>query len=187
MSQQEAEIKLHLGCGHRFIEGFVHIDAQRFEHIDHVGSVANLDQFAVGSVNLIYACHVLEHFGRHEYMSVLREWFRVLRPGGVLRLSVPDFAKSVNLYLDDKPSTGGMEALWGALVGGQDNELDFHKIVFDRETLENSLIEAGFASTRLWDWRATDHAHVDDHSQAYHPHMDKDNGMLMSLNVEAVK
>ena len=38
-----------------------------------------------------------------------------------------------------------------------------------------------------YDWRETEHSEFDDHSQAYIPHMDKDNGTLISLNVECIK
>ena len=180
-------IKLHLGCGPRHIDGFVHVDARPFGHVDHMQAIEALDCFADGSVDLIYASHVLEHFGRHVYMSVLREWFRVLRPGGVLRLSVPDFAKTVQVYLLEQNAKKGMAPHWGALVGGQRDPLDFHNTVFDQVTLDTSLREVGFADVRLWDWRKTEHAHVDDYSQAYWPHMDKENGILMSLNMEGIK
>ena len=54
-------------------------------------------------------------------------------------------------------------------------------------SLSADLKEVGFSETRLWDWRTTEHAHMDDYSQAYIPHMDKENGTLVSLNIEAVK
>ena len=57
-------MKLHLGCGPRYIQGFVHIDAQSAPHVDIVGAVEHL-AMDDGSVSLIYASHVLEHFGRH--------------------------------------------------------------------------------------------------------------------------
>jgi hypothetical protein len=53
--------------------------------------------------------------------------------------------------------------------------------------LTRLLEDAGFTEIRHWDWRCTEHAHIDDYSQAYLPHLDKDNGLLMSLNLEAVK
>jgi hypothetical protein len=43
-------------------------------------------------VELVCACHVLEHFGRFKIVDVLQEWCWVLQTGGVLRLSVPDLA-----------------------------------------------------------------------------------------------
>jgi hypothetical protein len=64
---------------------------------------------------------------------------------------------------------------------------NIHYNIFDYETLKNALLDVGFKEVYRYDWRATEHADVDDYSQAYYPHMDKENGKLMSLNIEAVK
>ena len=53
--------------------------------------------------------------------------------------------------------------------------------------MNTSLIAAGFKDVRRYDWRQTEHKDYDDFSQAYIPHMDKENGLLISLNVEATK
>ena len=45
----------------------------------------------------------------------------------------------------------------------------------------------GFKEVYRYDWRETEHSNIDDFSQAYIPHMDKENGELMSLNIEAIK
>lgn len=78
-------MKLHLGCGKRHIPGFVHIDAVEFPHVDHVAAIDNLSFIPDNSCTLIYNCHVLEHFKRRDALRVLKEWNRVLAPGGVLR------------------------------------------------------------------------------------------------------
>lgn len=177
-------MKLHLGCGRRFIPGFVHIDLSPEKHVDLVGDVSDLP-FNDETVALIYASHVLEHFGRREYRKVLKEWFRVLSVGGVLRLSVPDFAACAALYYEGGLSD--LSGLTGLLVGGQRDANDFHKMVFDEKSLRKDLLEVGFKKVRRWDWRATEHSMVDDYSQAYIPHMHKKTGRLMSLNLEGVK
>lgn len=177
---------LHLGCGSKYIPGFIHVDSTHYRHLDYCLDVSNLSVFDDSSISLIYACHVLEHFGRHEYMSVLAEWYRVLAPGSVLRLSVPNFEAIVAMYqyrgLED-----GLSGLVGLVSGGQRDATDFHKMIFDERLLTASLLRVGFSSVRSWDWRSTSHAHIDDYSQAYLPHLDKSNGRLMSLNLEAVK
>ena len=60
-------------------------------------------------------------------------------------------------------------------------------MIFDAPLLSGLLFQAGFSVVRRWDWRQTEHADVDDYSQAHLPHMEKDGGRLMSLNLEAVK
>jgi predicted SAM-dependent methyltransferase len=177
--------KLHLGCGAKAIPGWFHVDALDFPHVDHRGPVEDLGFIADGTVELIYASHVLEHFGRRTYMDVLVEWRRVLRPGGVLRLAVPDFAAAARLYVAGGLPRG-IEDVRGLVSGGQRDAYDFHGMIFDEPDLTRALREAGFAAVRRWDWRRTEHAGLDDYSQAYLPHMDKEHGTLVSLNLEGV-
>lgn len=178
-------MKLHLGCGPRYIPGFVHVDAQPAPHVDIVGPVESLPMDDA-SVSLIYASHVLEHFGRYAYQAVLKEWFRVLKPGGILRLAVPDFAACAAIYYENGLENG-LSGLVGLIIGGQRNEHDYHKMIFDEVFLRNDLLKIGFREVRLWDWRATEHTNIDDYSQAFIPHLNKETGKLMSLNIEAVK
>lgn len=178
--------KLHLGCGPKHIPGFFHIDALDYPHVDRRGPVDDLSFIADDSVELIYACHLLEHFGRREYGKVLAEWFRVLAPGGVLRLAVPDFAACARLY-ETGGLPNGIESIRGLICGGQKDEYDFHKIIFDEPGLTADLLRIGFNAVGRWDWQQTEHAAIDDYSQSYLPHMDKENGTLMSLNLEAKK
>lgn len=176
-------MKLHLGCGSKYIEGFIHVDARPHEHVDYIASADNLSMFGDGSADLIYSCHLLEHFKRGKVQEVLKEWFRVLKPGGVLRVCVPDFSKLVKLYNEKKD----LSVIMGPLYGRQDYEYNIHYVTFDFETLKSHLEQAGFSEVRTYDWRQTEHSHVDDYSQSYIPHMDKEKGELISLNVEAVK
>lgn len=175
--------KLHVGCGRVYIPGFIHIDLMDYAHIDYKRSVDDLGIFEDGSVDLIYACHVLEHFKRTDIGKVLKEWSRVLKPGGVLRVSVPGFEELVAIY----QKYNDLSLILGPLVGGQTYLYNFHYMTFDFKSISMLLKEAGFSSVKRYDWRATEHANIDDYSQAYIPHMDKENGMPVSLNVEAVK
>ena len=82
---------LHLGCGNINKENFINIDGFPYSHVHYVQSLDKLSNFDDDSVDLIYACHCLEHFRYSQTELVLREWYRVLENGGILRLSVPDF------------------------------------------------------------------------------------------------
>lgn len=173
--------KLHLGCGKKIIPGWINIDAVPQSHdvcIDDVSLLSTVDD---ASSDEIYACHVLEHFGRNSTSSVLETWFRKLKPGGLIRISVPD----VQAVFDKYRQGTSLKVLIGLLYGGQRNEYDYHKIGFDFETLSSIMASIGFVDIKRYDWQNIDHSYMDDYSQAYLPHMDKENGTLMSLNLEA--
>jgi len=80
-----------------------------------------------------------------------------------------------------------IELVIGALFGRQDYLYNIHYNVFDYASIQRDLEQAGFVDVRRYDWRQTEHAAVDDFSQAYIPHMDKEHGTLISLNVECSK
>ena len=132
-------MKLHLGCGRRHIPGYVHIDVVDYPNIDHVSSIDNLSFLQDRSVELIYNCHVLEHFKRREVERVLREWYRVLVPGGLLRISVPDFAALCEVYTRSR----NLNLVIGPIFGRQDYLYNIHYNMFDFETLKGQLEQAG--------------------------------------------
>ena len=53
-------MKLHLGCGKRYLEGYIHVDIAEFEHIDYQLPIDDLSTFKSNTVEEIYASHVLE-------------------------------------------------------------------------------------------------------------------------------
>jgi predicted SAM-dependent methyltransferase len=177
------EVKLHIGCGERYIPGFIHVDARKLPHVDYVTPADRLDMFEDNSVDLIYACHILDHLGRNQVDITLKEWHRVLVQGGILRLAVSDFEKLAEVYLKTKD----LKLLLGPLLGRQDYPENTHYMIFDYTYLCEVLTAAGFKKVHRYDWRKTMHKDYDDLSQAYIPHMDKEHGTLISLNVEAEK
>ena len=72
-------MKLHIGCGKKYIPGYKHLDVINFDHVDFVCDTRKLTMIEDNSVSEIYACHILEHVERNEVVSVLREWNRVLK------------------------------------------------------------------------------------------------------------
>ena len=178
-------MKLHLGCGWRnFGKDWVHIDGGNYDHLDFK-DIKNLI-FEDETVDLIYCSHVIEYFDRHEIQNILKEWNRVLKKGAVLRIAVPDFNVLSELYHHKKIS---LDQILGPLYGKMNmgETTIYHKTCYDFDSLENLLINSGFSKIKKYDWRTTEHANFDDHSQAYIPHMDKENGQLISLNIECIK
>jgi len=183
-------IKLHLGCGRRYIPGFIHIDLADYPHIDYKTDISDLPMFGDESVDLLYCCHALEYFERQEAQEkVLPEWHRVLKRSGMLRLAVPDFEALVKVYQEYRDLGLVLGPLYGRMVieTPQERKTIYHKTVYDFRSLKDILEETGFTNIHRYDWRKTVHKDYDDFSQAYIPHMDKEKGLLISLNIEAEK
>jgi predicted SAM-dependent methyltransferase len=169
-------MKLHLGCGRRRLEGYTNIDILPTVEPDIVGDITRLTEFEENSAGVIYASHVLEHIPRPFILDTLREWRRVLKPGGTLRVSVPDFMALAELYLYDGIS---MWRVVGPLVGRQDYPANTHYMIYDYEYLAWTLGEAGFYDIRRWSPERELPEGFDDYSKA------RIQGRLISLNLEA--
>ena len=184
-------MKLHLGCWHRNIPDFINVDLCDMPHIHYKSSIDDLSMFEDESAELIYSSHSFKYFDRFEAVNVIKEWHRVLKKGGTLRLAVPDFDKLIEVY----QLTGDLTKILGPLYGrmsikdanGGGDLMIYHKTVWNFTLLSEFLQSNGFSDVRRYDWRKTIHKDYDDHSQAYYPHLDKENGILISLNVEATK
>lgn len=175
--------KLHIGSGRCILpqgEGWTNCDLFDHTQADVYADMTALP-FEKQSFDLLYCGHCLEHVHRRCVLSTLAHWRDLLKPGGTLRIAVPDFESCVDFY----NKTKDLKSLLGLMYAAQDHPRNTHHIIFDRKTLSEALYKVGFENVRRWDWRQTDHAAYDDFSQCHLPHMDKENGLCMSLNLEA--
>lgn len=188
--------KLHLGGGKRYIPGFTHIDLDDFPHIDYKQDISKLDMFEDNTVDYIYCCHALEYLDREQAKEALKEWHRVLKEGGILRVAVPNFETIIRVYqkYKDIEHRGILGPIYGQMTINVhpycynpriDERTIFHKTMYDFKSLKKLLEKVGFKNIHQYDWRETEHADVDDFSSAYIPHLDKEHGILISLNIEA--
>ena len=75
-----------------------------FEKLYLGDSLKIMSEFEDNSIDLIYASHVIEYFDREEIPNILNKWKSKLKPGGTLRLAVPNFHTMAKLYIEDKIS-----------------------------------------------------------------------------------
>jgi len=95
-------MKLHLGCFYKKIHGFTNVDIREDVNPDLIDDVFKLEKVENESVDLIYACHVLEHAKKQESKDAIKRWHEVLKKGGILRVSVPDLQSVCEHYICHK-------------------------------------------------------------------------------------
>lgn len=136
-------VRLNIGAGSVPLPGFTAIDRKNGD--DAYPLTLGGQAVADDSVDEIYASHVLEHFSHQESQAALCEWVRVLKPGGRIRIAVPDFAKVAEKYLAGEPLP-----IAGYVMGGQTDVDDYHRTIFDEEHLRRMMQQAGLIDIAPW-------------------------------------
>ncbi len=139
--------KLHIGGIYKAVEPgweiLNHIDAPG---VDHIMDARDLSGFDSDTFGCIYASHVVEHFDyTGELQATLAEWLRVLQPGGMLYVSVPDIEVIARLILD-KENLDFNDRFFAMrmLFGGHNEPDDYHLVGLSWEFLREFLLAAGY-------------------------------------------
>lgn len=90
---------INLGCGTRFHPDWVNIDKYPVNQNVMAHDLRQDLPFADNTFDVVYHSHVLEHFSRTEGKIFLSECFRICKPGGIIRIVVPDLENIVRSYL----------------------------------------------------------------------------------------
>lgn len=151
--------KLHIGCGFNVIHGWLNSDykpaAPTLLHLD----ATRVFPFSEGTFDFIFSEHMIEHVPYLAGCHMLRECFRVLRPGGKIRISTPDLKFLIELYTNDKLPLQSAYIKWAkeAFVPWATDVTDTfvinnffrdwgHCFIYDEKTLRKSMQDAGFQS-----------------------------------------
>lgn len=148
-------MKLHLGCGERYLEGYINIDYPLSNHSVQKTSVADqlIDLFELkypaGSIDEIRLHHVFEHFSRAHSLAFLATWNRWLIIDGTLRIEVPDFyrtaKKATSMFASKKATYAGLRHLFGS----QEAHWALHYVGYSKDILQDALTAFGFKSEKV--------------------------------------
>lgn len=140
-------LRLNLGCGPSILEGFLNVDLRNADICHDLSCMPW--PWANESASTILASHILEHFDREAGVKFLQECYRILAPGGMLRIAVPDMDKFIDKRLD-----GTLDELaykWtdlNYLMGGDNSETVIpqrHRYMYCFASLAWTLERVGFA------------------------------------------
>ncbi len=163
---------LHVGCGPKMKETLhptfhgpewreLRLDINPGVAPDIVASITDLSLVDTDSVDAVWSSHNIEHLYPHEVPLALKEFFRVLKPGGFLLITMPDLQEVARLIVEDKLEDTAYVAPAGPispidiLYGfrpaiAQGNVFMAHRTGFTSTSLKNHLYRAGFRQGKVW-------------------------------------
>ena len=159
-------LKINYGCGQSAQPGYVNVDLRWTRAVDVLGDLEWCARNLTGRCDEVYVSHVLEHYrspgkagrnGPETVLGAMRAIHRMLKPGGLIRVAVPDFGALAKIHAE-----GCMPLyprLLGRICGEQDYPQNRHLCAFDRAFLEWSLGQTGFGDFAEWDPRSMDFVH----------------------------
>jgi predicted SAM-dependent methyltransferase len=177
----DGKVYVNLGSGRNTGKEFINVDAQTLPEIHYISDITDLRMFRDNSVDMLYACHVVEHIPRSKLLYTLQEWRRVLKPNGLFRFAVPDFDQLLRVY---NATDREIKSIENQLMG-QDAPYHNHCSIWNKEYAERILRDAGFHSIERWDYATADHHDFTDKSSRIM--IVNNENIPISLNIEARK
>jgi predicted SAM-dependent methyltransferase len=138
-------MRIHVGCGPVYKKGYVNIDVFDSTVADRIMSAYHLE-FPDDSASLVECMHTIEHLGAAKSIYALAEFFRVLKPGGVLLLETPDIEATFTNFLKHGEKQRKLLMNW---IYGLDSPGMGHRYCFPQELLSRMLKETGFKDIQL--------------------------------------
>jgi len=164
--------RLQLGAGKRHIGGWLSTDLRPKGPDSVYLDVTERFPFNDGSLDFIFGEHVIEHVSWDNGQKMLHECFRALRPGGVLRLATPDFARLMQLYRGAAGPDGDHYLRWHhrrftpeepihpLVVINHNMRAWGHTFLYDEEMLTSAIGDAGFTGIGRHDFGQSPHSEL---------------------------
>jgi predicted SAM-dependent methyltransferase len=141
--------RLHVGCGRNYFDGWINADIDLRAEL--IIFLEKKSPFPNDSLDRIYSEHVLEHVSYQSGVFFLRQAYRTLRPGGVIRLAMPDLDDLIDGYQRDWRRFDWINWKEYSFIKTKAEMINVafrwwgHQHLYNREELARALNEAGFS------------------------------------------
>ena len=156
-------MKLHLGCGERYFQGYINIDFPLDAHTVQSKSVADIHanildlKYPADYINEIRLHHVFEHFTRPVALALNASWSSWLSTGGILHIEVPNFHRQTLAIINPETSFTTQALGIRHLFGSHEASWAIHCEGYSPQTLQYILEQYSYTITEILenDWQAT--------------------------------
>lgn len=134
-------------CGGRYPfdrANFLNVDVAPLPEVDLVFDIRKRFPIDDGVIEEVISIATLEHVREHDVRHVLKEFFRVLKPGGVLRVCTPDIEGIAKGILEGENAEVVNQHLFGRFKGGDTEDLDLHRWMYTAAQMMDVLRSFGF-------------------------------------------
>lgn len=144
------QVRVNVGCGKKVLDGWINVDVQANPKAprapDHLCDAREIP-LKSGSADLVMALHLIEHFFRWEAESVLAEWHRLLKPGGILILELPNLEAACRNLLAGMNDQMSMWPIYGDW--NHNDPYMMHKHGYTPKTIRDLLEKCRFSSVKI--------------------------------------
>ena len=179
-------MKLYVGCGDTRMEGWINIDIESNLKPDLIHDASKPFPYQNNSIDFIHSEHFIEHMTVEQGLAFLKEAYRILKPGGVLRTATFDMSIFLKCHAQDNPNwkkDSGLEDVGLGFIKTRIESLNInmrwwgHQYVYDVEELDRRLRESGFNNIISCEYRQS----------AYSELINMENRKQSNLILEAIK
>lgn len=173
--------KLHLGSSNHLIDGWLNTDLFASPGVMALDATAPYP-FPDATFDFVFSEHMIEHVPYEAALRMLKECYRILKPGGVIRVVTPDLAKVLSVYTQPLSSDSEKYLQWMSNTFTPDAKANKsvhvvnaffrlwgHQFIYDQSTLTGSLLQSGFTAVERFELEQSNHAELRnlEHTQRY--------------------
>jgi len=154
--------KLQIGCGRNALDGWLNTDLNPTKKVVFLDATKRFP-FDDGTFDYVFSEHLIEHLAYQDGVKFIRECYRVLKPGGKIRVSTPDLRFLIELYTENKTRLQEQYIAWAVDsflpdIGIYEDTFVInnffkswgHKFIYDYKTLKSLLENVGFINIKRY-------------------------------------
>lgn len=147
-------VRLHLGCGQSYLQGYINIDFPATEHTVQAYSIADAHadisrlKCEPNSIDVIESHHIFEHFDRQTALALLCAWHTWLKPGGLLVIETPDFQASIRVMLNARIPYKQQQVTLRHIFGSHEAHWAYHYDGWYKAKFHHVLGSLGFVGIK---------------------------------------